>query len=129
MRRPRYTFSAAGAPAAIPLLGAACVLVVGALAWPYTVDDAFITARYARNWLAGAGYAMNPGQPSDGVTGPLWLLPHLVAIRLGLDPIASAKLTGLACTAAAVFLGLRRLRARAGGSAAASAALVLVAFS
>ena len=55
-------------------LASAAVLGVGALAWPYTVDDAFIVARYAHNLAAGLGYAMNAHQPSDGVTGPLWLL-------------------------------------------------------
>jgi hypothetical protein len=51
------------------------ILAVGLCAWPYTVDDAFIVARYARRLADGRGYTFNLGPPSDGVTGPLWLLP------------------------------------------------------
>jgi arabinofuranosyltransferase len=109
--------------------GTACVILVGALAWPYTVDDAFIVARYARNLAQGLGYGMNAHQPSDGVTGPLWLLPGVLACRLHLDPIATAKAIGLFCMAFAVWLALRRLRARSGGRAAALAATLLVSLS
>ena len=102
---------------------------VALLAWPYTVDDAFIVARYARHLASGQGYAMNPGVPSDGVTGPLWVLPPLLALRLGLDPIATAKLLGGSAAAAAVFALLRRMQARALGRSAAPIALVLLAAS
>lgn len=112
MTPPRYTVSAALAPGALAGL---CVLVLGALAWPYTVDDAFIVARYARNLARGLGYAMNPGAPSDGVTGPLWLLPQWLAIRAGLEPIAVAKALGLFGAALGAGTVAARLRARAGG--------------
>src|SRR6476620_712341 len=107
MTRPNYTGLTAGARTRVrartrgvgsyaPLLGACCVLAVGLLAWPYTVDDAFITARYARNLAQGFGYALNPGEISDGVTGPLWLAPQIAALWLGGDPIVTAKALGLA---------------------------------
>jgi hypothetical protein len=105
------------------------VLAVGAAAWPYTVDDAFITARYARHLADGAGYGMNRGQPSDGVTGPLWLLPQIAACALGIDPIAIAKALGLLCAAAAGWAVVTRLRARTLGGAAASIAALLIALS
>lgn len=129
MTRPRYTLSRwdASTPARVATVGATAVLVVAMLSWPYTVDDAFIVARYARNLAAGQGYAMNPGVPSDGVTGPLWLLPHLLALGLRLDPIVVAKLTGAVCSAAAAWLVLRRLRQRAFGSVAAWPACILIA--
>jgi hypothetical protein len=114
---------------AIPLAGSLAVLAVGLLAWPYTVDDAFITARYAQNLVAGLGYAMNPHVPSDGVTGPLALLPAIIALALGGDPVAAAKGTGLASCAVAVWLMLARLRRRAGGRVAAPAAAALIAAS
>jgi hypothetical protein len=112
-----------------PAIAAACVLAVAASSWPYTVDDAFITARYARNLARGLGYAMNPGQPSDGVTAPLWLLPQIAAHRLGIDPIAIAKSIGAACAALSAWLVLRRLQARAGGRTAAIVATPMIALS
>jgi hypothetical protein len=127
--RPRYTLLAEGARSGASLAGAATVLAVGVAAWPYTVDDAFITARYARNLAAGLGYGMNAGQPSDGVTGPLWLLPQIAAYRLGVDAIACAKAIGLACSALAAWCALRKLRSRTGGRRAAGAGALLIALS
>jgi hypothetical protein len=41
---------------------------------PRTVDDAFITFRYARNLLAGNGMVYNPGEWILGTTTPLYTL-------------------------------------------------------
>ncbi|MCS7179004.1 MAG: hypothetical protein RML46_08655 [Anaerolineae bacterium] len=38
------------------------------LYWPYTVDDAYIIFRYARNWARGLGLVYNPGVYVDGYT-------------------------------------------------------------
>ncbi|MEQ8461187.1 MAG: hypothetical protein RID81_11800 [Sandaracinaceae bacterium] len=98
--RPR-TFAWAG-------LAVAGTLGVGALAWPYTVDDAFVLARYAARLAAGAGWTMNDGPPTDGVTGPLGLVPGALAAWLGADPVAAAKLVGLLAAALAAGLVARR---------------------
>jgi arabinofuranosyltransferase len=39
---------------------------------PRTIDDAYITFRYARNLLAGDGFAFNPGERVLGTTTPLF---------------------------------------------------------
>jgi len=41
---------------------------------PRTIDDAFITFRYARNILAGIGFVYNPGEQVLGTTTPLYTL-------------------------------------------------------
>ena len=46
---------------------------------PRTIDDAFITYRYARNILAGEGFVYNPGEQVLGTTTPLYTLT-LVAL-------------------------------------------------
>jgi len=125
--RPRYTLFAMRARPVVPGLASLGVVALAWLAWPYTVDDAFITARYARNLATGAGYAMNPGVTSDGVTGPLWLLPGVSASALGGDPVSAAKACGIACAALACWLVIARLQRRTGGALASCvAALVLV---
>jgi hypothetical protein len=103
------------------------VVALGACAWPYTVDDAFIVALYAKRLAAGLGYTLSGTAPTDGVTGPLWLVPGLIAAQLDLEPTWAAKLVGLGCAALAVGLILRRRLARAGGGQAAWFALLLVA--
>ncbi|MCC6873442.1 MAG: hypothetical protein IT378_03960 [Sandaracinaceae bacterium] len=87
--------------AALAALG---VVIVAALAWPFTIDDAFVTARYAERLARGQGYTMNDGPPTDGVTGPLALVPEVVAASLGASPVAAGKLTGVAATALALAL-------------------------
>ncbi|MCG8554854.1 MAG: hypothetical protein MJD61_06140 [Proteobacteria bacterium] len=87
---------------------AAAVTGTGAVAWPYTVDDAFISARYAQRIAAGLGYTFSGQSASDGVTGPLWLLPQLAAIEMGADPVVVAKGLGLVCAGGAAALVVRR---------------------
>lgn len=102
------------------------VLVVGLCAWPYTVDDAFIVARFAQNLALGRGYGLNPGQHADGVTGPAWLLPGVLATWMGVDPVVAAKIIGLVCGVTAALWVMNEQRQRALGSAYAPfAALVL----
>lgn len=96
------------------------VLLVGGglslYAWPYVVDDAFILARYAHRLASGRGYTFNDGPATDGVTGPLWLLPLVSSALLGGSAITASKLCGLSCTMASVWLVLRRSSGRARAS-------------
>ncbi len=97
---------------------ALCLASLSAFAWPFTVDDAFIAVRYAERLAAGLGYTYSGVAPSDGVTGPLWLLPLVVGARFGLPVLAWAK--ALSCAAslvAAGWLAGRAGRAARGGEA------------
>lgn len=54
--------------------------IVGLLAHVYqkahadwTVDDAYISLRYAQNLLAGRGLVWNPGERVEGYSNPLWV--------------------------------------------------------
>ena len=53
-----------------------------ALPGPRTIDDAYITFRYARNILAGKGFVYNTGERVLGTTTPLYTL--LMAAESGL---------------------------------------------
>ncbi len=54
----------------IPLLALAARLIPG----PRTIDDAFITFRYARNLIGGHGLVFNPGEAVLGTTTPVYAL-------------------------------------------------------
>lgn len=101
-----------------PWMAALSTLGVGIAAWPYTVDDAYIVARYATRLATGHGYTMNEGPATDGVTGPLWILPGYLARLAGLDPVAAAKAVGLIAASVAVGLLVAQVRHRAVGSRA-----------
>src|SRR5688500_13111615 len=91
---------------------AGAVVAVGLLAWGFTVDDAFVVLRHAEHLILGGGWSMNYGEPSDGVTGPLWILPFVAGETLGGDGMAVAKGIGLACAALAAWLVVRAIDAR-----------------
>jgi len=94
------------------------MLVLGAalVAWPFTVDDAFIVASYARQLATHGRYSLDGVAVSDGVTSPLWLSPLVVAELAGISSVAIAKCSGLLCAVCALWLVLRRMRVRQGSS-------------
>lgn len=95
-----------GALSRAPLLLGSCALALYVLGrqarlfWPFTVDDTFITLRYAKHLAEGLGPTWNPGAtPVEGYTSALWMallsLPHALAI----DALHFAKLAGAAFAA------------------------------
>ena len=58
----------------IAFLLAALAIAARLLPGARTIDDAFITFRYARNLLLGRGFVFNPGEHVLGTTTPLYTL-------------------------------------------------------
>jgi len=106
----RSSHNAGETPAPAYLVAAAGLFAAAMLALlpRFTVDDAYITARYAENLALHGALVYNVGRdPVEGYTGVV--LPVLLAasIRLGLSPFVAAKLIGIASFAAgAAFLWL-----------------------
>jgi putative phosphotransacetylase len=65
------------------------LLAAGCWAWwqqAAAFDDAYITYRYAENWVAGHGLVFDPGgERVEGYSNPLWLAFSAAAIALGFD--------------------------------------------
>ncbi len=80
---------------AVALVVPALVLAAAmATAWPITIDDAYISYRYARNFARGLGLVYNGGEAIEGYTNFLWTLIAASAIKLHLDPEVVTKLLG-----------------------------------
>ncbi|RMG96794.1 MAG: hypothetical protein D6705_10350 [Deltaproteobacteria bacterium] len=62
--------------------------------WDFTVDDAYISYRYARNLARGLGLVYNPGERVEGYTNFLWTVLLAGGIRVGIDPNVLAKVLG-----------------------------------
>ncbi|MDX9863293.1 MAG: hypothetical protein RBT34_00665 [Anaerolineaceae bacterium] len=56
----------------LPILMIALAVAARLIPGPRTIDDSFITFRYARNILAGDGFVFNPGAQVLGTTTPLY---------------------------------------------------------
>jgi hypothetical protein len=107
---PRSAWLAAAAIAAV-------ALVARLLAGPRTIDDAYITFRYARNLAEGLGPVYNAGQPVLGTTTPLYAGLMSLAWALGLNalPAVALVVNALADAVVAVLLYRLALRLEAGG--------------
>lgn len=74
-----------------------------------TVDDAYITFRYARNIAGGLGFVYNAGEPVLGTTTPLYTLILALLARLGLDMIAVGKFINILADAGTAIVIFRVL--------------------
>jgi len=73
-------------------------LVFVYLFWDYSIDDAFITFRFAENLVNGDGLVFNPGdRPVEAYSNFLWLLVLAFVYLLGLPIYLSAKILGVLC--------------------------------
>jgi hypothetical protein len=119
IRNPQLYFSAL-----IVILALAARLVPGSR----TIDDSYITFRYARNLLAGSGFTYNPGESVLGTTTPLYtfLMAGLGALTGGANaPFPDLALGVNALADAATCLLLVRLGKRAGARFAGWAAALV----
>lgn len=73
---------------------------------PWTLDDAFISFRYAENWANGYGLVYNPGEYVEGYTSFLWVILLGCSHWTGFNTVIAAKIICLICSAANLLLVL-----------------------
>jgi hypothetical protein len=101
---------------AVAIAAAIALVALAARVWMSaathsTVEDCFITLRYAENLASGHGFAYNPPAHVLGTTTPLYTLLMAVAIRLRLDPVLFGKALNILADSGTCYL-LARLPAR-----------------
>ncbi len=80
------------------------------------IDDAYISLRYARNLVSGAGLVYNPGEFVQGYTNFLWVMIMAAVLALGLPAVPTlCALGGLAGAAVLVLTALWSFRRVAPG--------------
>ncbi len=82
------------------------------LGWEFDQDDAFITFRYARNWVEGHGIVWNIGErPVEGYSNFTTLLIAAGALARNNDPLYAVKVVNtvaVGCTALFTYVLSRR---------------------
>lgn len=64
--------------------------------WPFTIDDMYISLRYAKNWADGLGLLWNAGEaPVEGYSNFSFVLLGRIALNLGLNPVLLLKSLGV----------------------------------
>jgi hypothetical protein len=76
----------------------------------WTIEDGLIIARMSRNLAEGSGLVFNEGTRASAATSPLFAAAAGLLCRLGLAPIASAKILGALAGAAGVCVLYQWLR-------------------
>ncbi len=109
---------ARGASAALAVAAVAAG-VAHAIALRWTADDAYLSFRYAEQWVHGHGLVFNPGERVEGYTNFLWTAWCALGMRLGLPPeprryaphvtLARLKPQGLSLPHLQEFLGRHAL--------------------
>ena len=74
---------------------------------PFTIDDAYISFRYARNFADGHGLVYNLGERIEGYTNFLWTLLLGFEAMLGLDPVVMSKVMGAASACGTLYFTYR----------------------
>ena len=120
----RWIPSRAGAlPLGLAAIAAVYLVSCFVKAWPFTVDDTYITLRYSRNLADGLGPTFNAvGPRAEGYTTFLWMLVLAVPHRAGLDAATFAKGLGIAATLSTCALVARWAWLEAENAAASTAA-------
>ena len=80
----------------------AVAIVVGTLAhlayyFPRTVDDLFISLRYAENLARGNGAVYNGHERVEGYSGTLWMFLQALGYVLRIEGVTWTKLLGILC--------------------------------
>jgi hypothetical protein len=57
----------------------------------YTPDDTYIYLQFAKNVTEGNGISFNRGEPSYGITSPLWMFIIALGGKMGVDVYVAAK--------------------------------------
>lgn len=87
------------------VLGLCALVLLARGFWPFTVDDTFISLRYAKHLAEGLGPTWNPGGPRvEGYTTALWTAVLALPHALGFDALRFAKASGVALMFAAFGL-------------------------
>lgn len=64
--------------------------------WPFTIDDMFISLRYARHWAAGDGLLWNiHSSPVEGYSNFSFVSLGALSLILNIDPVITLKFAGL----------------------------------
>jgi arabinofuranosyltransferase len=103
VRLPRWAPAAA-----LALIAVLAVLWAWRLRW--LCDDAFISFRYARNWVDGHGLVFNVGERVEGYTNFLWTAMLAGAYALGANIPATAIVLCLASHVGVLILTTRLAR-------------------
>jgi hypothetical protein len=107
---PKATAGQDGRPIALAFAFICGLFVIHALRYWVLIDDAFISFRYARNLVDGAGLVFNVGERVEGYSNLLWTLLMAAGMAVGVPPEILSRLIALASALAVLWFTWRICR-------------------
>jgi len=90
---------------ALLILAAMALFIYSSLTYDFTQDDAYISFRYAANFLDGKGLVYNAGERVEGYTNFLWvMLMALFKGLFGIDYLLTSRFFGVLSGALVFYL-------------------------
>ncbi|MGO9570237.1 MAG: hypothetical protein ACLP5H_22130 [Desulfomonilaceae bacterium] len=78
-------------------LPVAAFIVLVICVFTFTIDDAYISLRYAENWANGHGPVFNPGEHVEGYTNFLLVVVETLLFRFGLGDLFYVRIFSILC--------------------------------
>ena len=92
---------------AIFIISSLVFLVVAIPFFSHVVDDAYISFRYAKNFVDGHGLVFNPGERVEGYTNFLWVILSAVSLQVSVAPEVTARIIGILCCLGTIAVIIR----------------------
>lgn len=73
----------------------------------FSIDDAFITFRYVRQFVAGNGLVFNIGERVEGYSNFLWVMLLALPAALGIELLAAARVIAIALSTGTLLVTYR----------------------
>jgi arabinofuranosyltransferase len=70
----------------------------------FAIDDAFITFRYVRQFVAGNGLVFNIGERVEGYSNFLWVMLLALPHAMGVEPMTAARALGVILSAGTLLV-------------------------
>jgi arabinofuranosyltransferase len=80
------------------------VFLILCLKISFLSDDAFISYRYATNFVNGFGLVFNPGEKVEGYTNFLWVMISAMLIKFNIDPLSGTRIITIIFSFLTIFV-------------------------
>lgn len=92
---------------AVFIISSLVFLIITIPFFSHVVDDAYISFRYAKNFVDGHGLVFNPGERVEGYTNFLWVILSAISLLVSVAPELFTRIIGILCCLGTIAVVIR----------------------